>query len=248
MQKKRERHFRIGAVSRNLIFSLFFLIDLPLWAYSANPEKKSTAEELPLTLLPVSGNNGLPLVFFISGDGGWIKTDMGVSRLLNEHGLPVVGINSLKYFWKEKTPDGSAAEFSKIIAHYMLIWNRKSFILVGYSFGASVVPFIANRLNSELQTSLKGVYCFSPEEKGDFKIRLSDFLYRKYGGKYKVLPELKKITSVKPVCAFGKGEDKNIRKNFLTSGLRIEILPGEHHYDDKFERVAKVIMNDFPDN
>lgn len=188
------------------------------------------------------------MVFFISGDGGWIKTDMEVSKLLNEHGMPVVGLDALKYFWKEKTPEGSAAEFSEIITRYMQLWHRNSFILVGYSFGASVVPFIANRLNDGLNNYLKGVYCFSPEEKGDFKIRLSDFLYRKYGGKYKVLPELKKITQVKPVCAFGKGEDKNIRKNFLSSEFRIEILPGKHHYDDKFSRVANVILNDFPVN
>ncbi|GET31385.1 virulence factor [Prolixibacter bellariivorans] len=250
---------QITTVSRSLVFALFFLTYFPVRALSANthcaenalpnPVEKSKMKELPLTILPVTEDNGLPMVFFISGDGGWIKTDKAVSKLLNEHGMPVVGLNALKYFWKGKTPDGSAAEFSKIISHYMQHWNRHSFILVGYSFGASVVPFIATRLNEQLKSSLKGVYCFSPEEKGNFKIRLSDFLYRKYGGKYKVLPELKKITRVTPVCAFGKGEDKNIRKHFLpSSGLRIVILPGKHHYDDKFARVANVILNDFQVN
>lgn len=250
---RRKYNFRVLAISRNLFF--FFLIYFPLQGYTAStsPEKSLAnanrkVKELPLTILPVSWNNGLPMVFFISGDGGWIKTDMGISKLLNEHGMPVVGLDALKYFWREKTPDVSADEFSKIIEHYMRLWNRNSFILVGYSFGASVVPFIATRLNDQLMASLKGVYCFSPEEKGDFKIRLSDFLYRKYGGKYKVLPELTKITSVKPICAFGKGEDKNIRRNFLSSGLRIEILPGKHNYDDKFARVANIVLNDFPIN
>ena len=250
---KRKYNFRVLAISRNLFFFLFFLIYFPLQAYTAStsPNKSVAnanrkAKGLPLTILPVSGNNGLPMVFFISGDGGWIKTDKGISKLLNEHGMPVVGLDALKYFWKEKTPDESANEFSEIIENYMQLWNRNSFILVGYSFGASVVPFIATRFNDQLMASLKGVYCFSPEEKGDFKIRLSDFLYRKYGGKYKVLPELKKITQVKPVCAFGKGEDRNIRKNFLPSGLRIEILPGKHNYDDKFARVANIVLNDFP--
>lgn len=252
---ERKCNFQKRAISQNLVFSLLFLIGFQLQANpvkTANPasypEPKSNTKELPLTILPVSGDNDMPMVFFVSGDGGWIKTDAGVSKLLNEHGMPVVGLDALKYFWKEKTPDGTAAEFSKIIRHYMQVWNRHVFILAGYSFGASVVPFIANRLSGGLKDSLKGVYCFSPEEKGDFKVRLSDFLYRKYGGKYKVLPELKKLSWIKPVCAFGKGEDKNIRKNFLTSGLRIEILPGKHHYDDKFSRVANVILNDFPTN
>ena len=126
-------------------------------------------KELPLTILPVTGDNGLPMVFFISGDGGWIKTDKAVSKLLNEHGMPVVGLNALKYFWKGKTPDGSAAEFSKIIAHYMQHWNRHSFILVGYSFGASVVPFIATRLNDQLKSSLKVSTVFRRKKKAILK-------------------------------------------------------------------------------
>lgn len=245
--------FRIFTITQNLLISLLLLSYSPIQANATNlhssekslPKSNEELVAQSLTILPVSEKNGLPMVFFLSGDGGWIKTDKEVSKILNGHGMPVIGLNSLKYFWKEKTPDGSATEFSKIIGQYMKLWNRHSFILVGYSFGASVVPFIATRLNNQLRNALKGVYCFSPEEKGDFKIRLSDFLYRKYGGKYKVLSELEKITHVKPVCAFGKGEDKNIRKNFLSSNLRIVILPGKHHYDDKFMRVASVILNDF---
>lgn len=213
---------------------------------SAPDSKLKKDIKAQLTVLPVEEENNLPMVFFISGDGGWIKTDVEVSKLLNQNGMPVIGLNALKYFWKEKTPEESTIEFSEIIEQYLQLWHRNTFILVGYSFGASVVPFITTRLQEPLKSLLRGVYCFSPEERGNFKIRLSDFLYMKLGGKYKVLQELKKITILQPVCVFGKGESKSIRKNFLTSGLRIEILPGKHHYDDKFTHVANVILKDFP--
>jgi type IV secretory pathway VirJ component len=254
--KSRERINYIKAALLFAFFSFLFLNSEQLQArVSGNcllvkaigtPDLKLKKDILAqLTLLPVMEDNDLPLVFFISGDGGWIKTDVEVSKLLNQHGMPVIGLNALKYFWKEKIPEESTIAFSEIIEQYLKLWHRNSFILVGYSFGAGVVPFITTRLQDPIKSLLRGIYCFSPEEKGNFKIRLSDFLYRKFGGKYNVLQELKKITLVKPVCAFGKEENTSIRKNFLSSGLRVVILPGNHHYDEKYIRVANVIIGDF---
>ena len=53
---------------------------------------------------------------------------------------------------------------------------QKTFILVGYSFGASVVPFTAANLSEALKEKLKGVYALSPDVKADFEIHISDML------------------------------------------------------------------------
>ncbi|TKT86558.1 hypothetical protein FDK13_32285 [Dyadobacter frigoris] len=50
--------------------------------------------EMPLILLP--------LIFFISGDGGWTNFDQGLSKILVGNGMPVVGMNVQKYFWIKK--------------------------------------------------------------------------------------------------------------------------------------------------
>ncbi|MEE9877952.1 MAG: hypothetical protein PBU97_16320 [Stenotrophomonas maltophilia] len=46
---------------------------------------------------------------FVSGDGGWAGLDKDVASSLNEHGVAVVGIDSLRYFWSERTPKGFAS-------------------------------------------------------------------------------------------------------------------------------------------
>lgn len=121
-------------------------------------------DNLPLILVPASGNRNLPLVFFISGDGGWISLVQGVSKELTLEGMPVVGLDSQKYFWQKKDPILASQVFSKVIQEYLQRWERKSFILVGYSFGASIIPFITNNLSMQLKEQLEGVYCIPPEE------------------------------------------------------------------------------------
>ena len=44
-----------------------------------------------------------------SGDGGWRDIDKDIAGALQEKGIPVVGVDSLRYFWSEKTPDQVAA-------------------------------------------------------------------------------------------------------------------------------------------
>ncbi|MGO8506745.1 AcvB/VirJ family lysyl-phosphatidylglycerol hydrolase, partial [Rhizobium leguminosarum] len=62
---------------------------------------------------------------------------VGIRR---EDGIPVVGVDSLHYFWKERKPEETAADLSKIIDFYSKQWKVKHVLLVGYYFGADVVP------------------------------------------------------------------------------------------------------------
>jgi type IV secretory pathway VirJ component len=201
--------------------------------------------DIPLTLIPTASKENLPLAFFISGDGGWTGFDQTMGEKLAENGMPVAGLDAQKYFWNERKPKEAADEIGKAIEHYMQQWNRKSFVLIGYSFGACVAPFIANNFTDVLKESLKGVYCFSPNETGDFEIHISDMLSLKSKEKYDVVNELKKIYSLKPVCIFGLEEDAAIRNRFSETGLRIETLPGNHHYNNDLSRAAAIIYKDF---
>jgi type IV secretory pathway VirJ component len=202
-------------------------------------------KDLPLTLIPSAVKENLPLVFFISGDGGWTSFDQAISEKLAENGMPVVGLDAQKYFWNEKQPMEASGEITAAVEHYMQQWDRKSFVLIGYSFGACVAPFIANNFPGPLKEILKGVYCFSPDETSDFEIHISDMLNFKNIEKYNVLNELKKIKSLNPVCIFGNEEDIELRDHFSSTGIRVELLPGNHHYDNDFNAVEAVIQKDF---
>ncbi len=201
--------------------------------------------DMPLTLIPSSSNENLPVVFFISGDGGWTSFDHAVGEKLAEKGLPVVGLDAQKYFWKEKQPRETAAAIADAVAYYMKQWHRSSFVLVGYSFGACVVPFIASNISPQLKEQLKGVFCLSPDVTGDFEIHIADMLEFDNNGKYDVLKELRLITSLNPVCIFGDEEDEEVRGHFSATGIKVETLPGNHHYNNDFGSVAFLISRDF---
>jgi type IV secretory pathway VirJ component len=201
---------------------------------------------LPLTLIPSASTENLPLAFFISGDGGWTSFDQSVCEKLSENGMPVVGLDAQKYFWKEKQPKEASDEIARAVEHYLQQWNRSSFILVGYSFGACVAPFIANNFPNQLKESLKGTFCLSPDETGDFEIHISDMLYFKNNSeKYNVLSELIRAKSLNPVCIFGNEEDIGLRDHFSATGIRVETLPGNHHYNNDYVSVAATIYKDF---
>jgi type IV secretory pathway VirJ component len=201
--------------------------------------------ELPLAIIPSAEKNELPLAIFISGDGGWTSFDQSVCEKFAEKGIPVVGLDAQKYFWDEKQPRQVSEEITPAIQHYMKLWNKKSFVLLGYSFGACVAPFIASNFAEPMKETLKGVYCFSPDLTGDFEIHLTDMLHMRTKDKYDVVREMKQIKAMNPVCIFGDDEDDDIKKSFSTNEIRIETLPGNHHYNNDYSSITAIILKDF---
>lgn len=199
--------------------------------------------DLPLVILPSGRINNQPLIFFISGDGGWSEFDQGVSKYLFENGISIIGLDSRRYFMKEKVPNEVANEIARVVEYYCQLWNCNSFVLLGYSFGACVVPFIADNFSVKLKSQLKGVYCLSPNVTGDFRIHIMDLLNMGTTEKYNVLEEMKKIKDLNPICIFGDGEDSQEREYFKEAGITVQLLPGEHHYKNNYKAVAEMIYN-----
>ncbi|MGY4384112.1 type IV secretory pathway VirJ component [Pedobacter sp. UYP24] len=204
--------------------------------------KNTAAESLPLTIVSAAKKNSLPFVFMISGDGGWTSFDQSLAEALANKGLYVVGLDAQKYFWNEKTPDNTAAEINRVIMKYQEQFGKKNFILAGYSFGASVVPFLATRLSTDIEKDLKGVVSLSPDGVADFEIHISDMLnFGKEKGKYNVVSEMKKIKGLKPFCIFGKDEDDEDKAGFSKGGIKVINIPGNHHYDKDYQGIATLI-------
>ncbi len=198
--------------------------------------------DLPLTLVPTPGESDLPLVFFISGDGGWISFDQYLAESLAEKGMPVVGLDARKYFWKEKTPEGTTNEISAAIAYQMKVWKKKTFVLIGFSFGASIMPFVASRLPPVLKKNLRGVIAMSPNERTDFEVRIADMLnIGRRRGENNVLAEMVKIKPLGLVCFFGHDEDIQVETKIEKTDIPIVRLPGGHHYEDNYATLSAKI-------
>jgi type IV secretory pathway VirJ component len=201
--------------------------------------------DFPATLIPAQANDTLPMVFLISGDGGWTSFDHDIGESLAGKGMPVVGLDAQKYFWNFKSPDESASDISTAVEYYMQQWHKRKFLLVGYSFGACIVPFIAGKFSAALKSRLQGIYSLSPDETADFEIHLTDmFSVGNSNDTYDVIQEMKNIKNLHPVCIFGDEEDAESRKHFGETGAEIYTVPGSHHYNNNPDMVATVILKD----
>lgn len=202
--------------------------------------------DFPVVLIPTAmKGDSLPVAFLISGDGGWTSFDHSIGESLAEKGMPVVGLDAQKYFWNPKTPEETALDVEEAVRHYMQQWNRKKFILVGYSFGASILPFIAEKFSTDLKESLSGIFCLSPDEKADFEIHLTDMLGIGNSADVRNVPnEIRKVKQFKPVCIFGEEEPSKLHSPFEEAGAKIITIPGNHHYNNNPTAAAEAILKE----
>ena len=58
------------------------------------------------------------------------------------------GLDSLRYFWTARTPDGLARDLDRVLRSFAAQWNKRRALLIGYSQGADVLPFAVPRLSA----------------------------------------------------------------------------------------------------
>ena len=124
--------------------------------------------DLPLYEVPAAGSGEI-LGLLITGDGGWASLDQQVSAELALRGISVVGLSSLRYFWHSRTPELAAHDVAEVLRHYLAQWRRTRIVLIGYSFGANVLPFIVNRLPQDLRARVISVNLLAPEVNARFQ-------------------------------------------------------------------------------
>ena len=201
-------------------------------------------QDLPLIELPAAGDGPNFMAVIISGDGGWANIDRKLGEYFSSQGIPVVGLNSLKYFWTRRTPDGSSMDLLRILTHYLDFWKKDKVLLVGYSRGADVLPFMANRLPAAMISKVSGVALLGLEESVDFQFHLTDWLG---GGSGKndlpVLPEVEKLKGLKVLCVFGSDEKHSICENLDTTWVTLVKMSGGHHFGGDYQTIAKSIMD-----
>ena len=152
-------------------------------------------------------------------------------------------LTSVQYFWEAKTPDATAQDITKVLQYYLPRLQKTSFMLVGYSFGADVIPFIANRLPADLKKRLSMVAMLSPDDKTDFEVTISSMLDLGTEDTYDVLKEIKKVNFTKKLCIFGSEEDdEDMQKSFKSNGAEVMVLNGGHHYDENYSLIVSSIL------
>lgn len=195
--------------------------------------------------LPVkefAGNADSLSILYISGDGGMNTFSTALCNDFTRQGYNVAAINAKSYFWNKKTTDQTTADITSYLESYLSKRKNKQLILVGYSFGADVLPFVVNRLPENLQKQLRVVGLISPGNTTDFEIHLTDI----FGGDKKrnmdVAAEINRIQHNKIIVLAGADEKSNYAKNTGSHRYIYKELPGGHHYGDDTKTLVTSII------
>jgi type IV secretory pathway VirJ component len=206
------------------------------------PATDSDVSDLPLIELRAAQPTDL-LAIVISGDGGWRDLDKTMALALQRDGVSVIGIDSLRYFWSEKTPQQTANDIARVIRAYNARWHTSHVALVGYSFGADVMPFAYNRLPDAVreQVSYISLMGFSPD--ADFQIRVTGWLGMHASEKaLKVRPEFNKLPPSMVQCIYGEKEEDTLCPQLTKTGIEVVKLPGDHHFGGDYDALARRIL------
>lgn len=213
------------------------LLEAPLAAAAAD-----TLEGLPLVELPV-GEPGKLMAVIYSGDGGWRDIDKQIAGRLQDKGIPVVGVDSLRYFWSEKSPEQMASDLDLIMDHYRDAWQRPDVVLVGYSFGADALPFAYNRLPKDQQANVRRLALLGLSRKADLQIHVTGWLGADvHEGELPILPELVRIPPSLIQCFYGVEEEDTACTLPELKGAQLVRTAGGHHFDGNYEALADAIL------
>jgi type IV secretory pathway VirJ component len=208
------------------------------------PPSRAGLQDLPLVEVLASMPSKDVLAVILSGDGGWAGIDREIADVLAKKHVPVVGVNSLRYFWKSKTPENAAADLERILKAYMTLWNKDKVVLIGYSLGADVLPFMANRLPSELLSRVVLITLLGPDTEVDFEFHLTDWLGGKSRNSKQVLPEVEKLEGKRLLCVYGEEERESLCRQLSSNQARVVSFKGAHHFGGNFEAIANIILNE----
>jgi type IV secretory pathway VirJ component len=202
---------------------------------------------LPLIEVPAQKPGDDRLVVMLSGDGGWAALDRGVSAEFAARGIGTVGLDSLHYFWNKRTPEETAEAVARIIKKYTQLWNRPRVILFGYSFGADVLPFVVNRLPPPLQARIDRVVFAGLGPRAAFEFHLSNWLSDEPQEGPPVVDEVRRMPDVPTICIYGAEEGSDSACPALKgTAVLLRELPGDHHFDEDYARVAQVALDAQP--
>jgi type IV secretory pathway VirJ component len=196
--------------------------------------------DLPLNEVQAQGSSD-EFALLLTGDGGWAGLDQELAARLAANSVPTVALNSLKYFWSERTPQQAADDVARILHHYLSAWHKQRVLLIGYSFGADALPFIVKRLPEDLRSQVATVNLLGLDANASFEINIADWLGTDTSGPA-TRPELESLGNLPILCIYGEGEQDTICPTLPASRFKLEEVGKGHHFSGDYAELADRIL------
>lgn len=199
--------------------------------------------DLPIVAVPAQPGAAPSdvIAIMLSGDGGWAGLDKEVANALAAQGIEVIGLDSLRYFWSPRTPDGLAADLDRMIQNFVVQSGRQRVVLIGYSQGADVLPFAVNRLSGNTRPHVTLAVLMGMSEHALFEFHLSSWVKNDQSGPA-TLPEVNRISGIPVLCIYGSDESDSLCPKLDPRAVTIVKLKGGHHFDGDYGALARAIL------
>ena len=197
--------------------------------------------DLPLHEVHAAGP-AQEFALLLTGDGGWAGLDQELAARLAANGVPTVALNSLKYFWTQRTPQQTADDVARVMRHYLAAWHARRVLMIGYSFGADVLPFVVNRLPPDLLARVASVSLLGIDAHASFEVHVTEWVAGGEGGP-PTRPELAEIKSVPVLCIYGQGETDSICPQMPPGTVTLERIGKGHHFSGEYDLLADRILS-----
>ena len=171
---------------------------------------KDDLSDLPLLLFESAKPKSDCFIILLPGDGGWRDFIDTVAKIVSYRGIPVIGFNTIPYFSDQKKPKQIAKDLHRIFNNFSHILHKQKVILCGYSFGAEILPFVYNAMDTAEQNLVKKIILIAPSNLADFKVSTIYYYNPKYS--LAVIPELNKLPAEKVLIICDRYK-KNICKS-----------------------------------
>ena len=171
------------------------------------PCDSARIHRLPVIERPALQDTAATLVVLLTGDGGWAAADEKVATGLRARGAAVVGLNMRSYLGDRKTPEQTADDVGCIAEFFISAWHRSRLMLLGYSRGADIAPFVAARWPEPLRARLNMVALVSPSTRANFKFHFIDLLRDvERDDDLAMGPELLRLRGLPVICIYGTAD------------------------------------------
>ncbi|MCC6930701.1 MAG: hypothetical protein IT359_17055 [Gemmatimonadaceae bacterium] len=201
----------------------------------------SDGKPLPLIERPAAQGAG-PLVLLLTGDGGWANADQQVADALVARGASVVGLNMRAYLSTRRTPVDAAHDVGCVANHYLAAWHRTRLVVLGYSRGADIVPFVVARWPDALRRKVDMVALVSMSTSANFQFHFIDMVRDvKRDDDVPVAPEVTQLRGLTVICVYGDGDKDTGCTKVDTTIARPYVRRGGHRLTDGFDAIASLL-------
>lgn len=198
---------------------------------------------MPIRMVP-SARPSPVLAVWYTGDGGFGATDLRIMQALADRDFTVVGVDSRKYFWRERSPEGAAGDLEALVARYGEAQGRPQLVLVGYSFGGAALPLIVARLSTAARARLRLVALVAPSRRGQLVMRPWNWLEIMGPHSHPTTRTVPAMGDAPVLCVYGD-TDPLAACPYLPALPQVRV-PGGHLFKGQAEAVAAAIARQVP--